>query len=75
MRPPICAICHKDFYEDGGMVQFALTEKDKEELKRFKEPDFVGHPPALEWFCEAHIKRARKLSNLTLAEAIKIMNN
>ncbi|MBN2890738.1 MAG: hypothetical protein JXL97_02635 [Bacteroidales bacterium] len=73
MRPPICAICDKDFYDEGGMVQFALTEKDKENLKRFEEPGFVGHPPGLEWFCEEHIKEAKSLSHLTLPEAYKIM--
>lgn len=73
MRPPICAICDKDFYFQGGLVQFALSEKEKEEMKRFEEPDFVGHPPGLEWFCGEHIEAAKSLSHLTISEAFKIL--
>ena len=75
MRPPICAICHKDFYDEGGLVQFQLTEKNKEQLERLNQPGMVGHPPALEWFCGEHIEKAKELSDLTLSEAMKIMKN
>jgi hypothetical protein len=76
MRPPICAICHKDFRtnaSEGGLLEFKLTEKDKEELKRFEKQGFVGHPPATEWFCGEHYDKAKKLTHLTLTEAYKIL--
>jgi len=77
MRPPICAICGKDFRHnvgEGGLLHFKLTEKNKEELKRFEKPGFVGHPPATEWFCDEHYEKAKTLTNLTLSEVYKIFN-
>ncbi len=73
MRPPICVVCSKRFLEKGGMVQFKLTEKEKESSKKFKMSGFIGHPIGLEWFCEKHIDEAKRLSHLTLADALKIM--
>ncbi len=73
MRPPICAICDKHFFNEGGLVQFALTEKDEETIKIMEEKGYIGHPPGLEWFCGEHYEKAKSLSNLTLAEAMKIL--
>lgn len=78
MRPPICAVCDKDFranYNEGGLLSFQLTEKDKEILKKFDQNGFIGHPPAKEWFCSEHFEEAKKLTHLTLPEAMKILNN
>jgi len=77
MRPPICAICDKDFRTDineGGLLHFKLSEKDKLILEKMKEPGFVCHPPATEWFCSEHYEKAKKLTHLTLAEAIAKLN-
>lgn len=73
MRPPICVICENDFRHDteGGLLSFQLTEKEKENNKRFEESGFVGHPDGLEWFCEKHHKMAKKYQHLTLAQAIQ----
>lgn len=77
MRPPICAICDKRLEEEemktGGLVSFAKSENDLAWDKRAEEPGFVGHPPYLEWFCEKHYPKARSLSHLTRAEAMKEM--
>ncbi len=73
MRPPICAVCNKRFSEGGGLIQFKLSETDKERKKLFDQPGFVGHPPGLEWFCSEHINEAKKLKHLTLPEAMKIL--
>lgn len=70
MRPPICAICHKSFSNGGGLVQFALTEEEKEYNKRFDQPGFVGHPAGLEWFCDEHLSEAKLRSNMSKTQAI-----
>ena len=66
MRPPICALCRRDFrrLEDGGdLVRF----RDQEPL-----PDGrVGHPRGVEWFCRRHLAAARELSGSSLAEALR----
>ena len=72
MRPPICAICHKDFRassDEGGLVSFKETIKDKAFNLRFETTRIVGHKRALEWFCGNHIETARKYKHLTWSEA------
>lgn len=73
MRPPICAVCNKDFRKDfdnselsGGTVRFS----DYINLPNGK----VGHPNGLEWFCSEHIKKARNLTHLTAKQAIQYIN-
>ncbi len=65
MKPPICALCHRDFRRDtegGGLVRF----RDEKSL-----PDgMVGHPRGVEWFCQRHLAAAQKLSSLSLGEAM-----
>ena len=74
MRPPICAICHARFHEEGGLVSFALDEAAREfAARRASEPGFVGHPPQKEWFCAAHIEPARALAHLTRGAALTQM--
>lgn len=71
MKPPICTICRRRFFPpEGGLVTFVPTDEDKEELKRFEEPGFVGHPPNQFWFCGDHIAAARALQHLTRTEAL-----
>lgn len=73
MRPPICAICGKDFGDagiSGDWVSFELTDEEKKYNKKFKEPGFVGHPAGLEWFCDDHLQGAEEYSFLTLKEAL-----
>ena len=69
MRPPICAVCGRDFRHDlenddlsGGTVRFS----DFINLPEGK----VGHPNGLEWFCSQHIRKAKTLSHLTAKQAI-----
>ncbi len=65
MRPPICALCHRDFRREastGGLVHF----RDEKPL-----PDgMTGHPRGVEWFCSRHLAAAQKLSPLSFAEAM-----
>lgn len=73
MRPPICAVCDKDFRDesDGGdTVSFLLTEEDKEDNKKLDEEGMAGHPAGMEWFCDEHLPVAKKYQHLTLAEAL-----
>jgi hypothetical protein len=72
MRPPICAVCHARFGEDGGgLVSFAKDDDARAfARRRHDERGFVGHPPEKEWFCGAHIAAARALAHLTKAEAM-----
>jgi len=73
MRPPICAVCDRDFREDledsdlsGGTVSFS---------DYISLPDgMVGHPNGLEWFCSEHIQKARTLSHLTAKQAVQYIN-
>ncbi|MBN1186393.1 MAG: hypothetical protein JXB49_29225 [Bacteroidales bacterium] len=78
MRPPICAICEKDFRakeKQGGGIQFKLSEDDKEHNRRMEEKGFTGHPAGFEWFCIKHIRIARKYKHLTWAEARPLIKN
>lgn len=70
MRPPICAVCGERF-SGGGLVTFRRSAEDEDWHERQREEGFVGHPPDLEWFCDAHVARARALSALTRAEAMR----
>ncbi|MCU0430542.1 MAG: hypothetical protein MUF42_11280 [Cytophagaceae bacterium] len=72
MRPPICDICHKRLDTDeGGLLQFALSEDDKEFNKRFEEPGFTGHPRGLHWLCDKHHAQLKAFSHYTWAQALK----
>ncbi len=72
MKPPICFICHKRFdIEKGGLVYFKLKLSDIEWKKKMEREGMVGHPPYAEWFCEEHYDKAKNLSHLTKAEALK----
>ncbi|MEM8888002.1 MAG: hypothetical protein AAGD28_08450 [Bacteroidota bacterium] len=72
MKPPKCSICSKKFSpskEGGGGVYFKLTEEQQARKKRMKEKRMVGHPPGYHWFCEKHIKKAKKYKHLHWPEA------
>lgn len=72
MRPPICAICEKDYSakEEIFMVNFTLSIEDKQYNKRFEEDGYCGHPAGLEWFCETHVQVARNFSHLPIKQAL-----
>ncbi len=75
MKPPYCFVCGKripneSLYKEGqGLIEFAKTESDLKWDKNHK-PE---HPPYAEWFCAIHHARAKSLSNLTRAEAVKAL--
>ena len=75
MKPPICYICDKDFRdsEEGGLVYFKKRSSDHEWDKKMETPGMTGHPPYAEWFCGEHYVEAKKLKNLTIDEAMKIL--
>lgn len=52
-------------------MTFARSPADDAWYERAKAPGFAGHPPNVEWFCEAHRPAARALSERTLAEALR----
>ncbi len=65
MKPPICALCHRDFRRDaggGGLVRF----RDEEPLPE----GMTGHPRGVEWFCSRHLAAAEELSASSLKEAL-----
>ncbi len=76
MRPPICAVCRKESMEpdEMGLVSFAKSKSDKKWERKSRKKGFVGHPPWKEWFCSEHIQEARKLSNLTVGNALDELN-
>ena len=73
MRPPICEICDRDFNPDSrsGLLYFKETSEGREFDKRVSEEGITGHPPDAGWFCEEHYGKAKKLTYLTLSEALK----
>ncbi len=77
MIPPICELCFKDFRDEeegGDLLYFKMTEKGREFEKRTEEePGFTGHPPDAAWFCNEHLEEAKKLTHLTLDEAMVIL--
>ncbi len=76
MMPPICRLCFKDFRDEGGGgdLRFKSTEEGKEFEKRVEEePDLVGHHPDDAWFCNEHLEEAKKLTHLTLDEALDVL--
>ena len=78
MKPPICAICRKDFRKsigEGGTVSFRLTEEDQAFNQRMKDERMVGHPAGLHWFCGEHYPIAQKYKHLNWAEARKAIKN
>ncbi|MGQ9723424.1 MAG: hypothetical protein ACUVXA_19130 [Candidatus Jordarchaeum sp.] len=75
MKPPICYICDKDFRdsEEGGLVYFKKRAKDHEWDKKMEKLGMTDQPPYAGWFCGEHYEEAKKLKNLTIDEAMKIL--
>ena len=77
MKPPICAICNKDFranIKSGGIVRFNISEEDKTiNDANNKKIGFIAHPIGLAWFCGEHLEIAKKYSHLELKEAYTII--
>jgi len=71
MRPPMCALCHADLNQGGGLLHFALDERAQAwHTKADASPSFVGHPPEAEWFCAKHVEAARALLHLSRTDAL-----
>ncbi len=78
MRPPICVICHNDFRasaNEGGLVKFKTTDKEKKYNQRMKNEKITGHPSGLEWFCGEHYALAKTYQHLAKAEAIIVLKS
>jgi hypothetical protein len=75
MKPPICHICYKDFRdrEEGGLVYFKKRPDDYKWDEKMRKGGMTGHPPYAGWFCGDHYEEAKKLENLTIDEAMKIL--
>jgi hypothetical protein len=75
MRPPICAICDKEFsdLEKGGLVYFKKRPSDIEWDVKMEKQGIIGHPPYAEWFCEDHYAKANELEDMTIDKAMKIL--
>jgi len=75
MKPPMCAICYKEFLdtEEGGLVFYKKRSSDEKWIKVMKEESIQGHPPFAEWFCGDHYEAAKELKELTIDEAMKIL--
>ena len=77
MKPPICIICNKDFNlnkKGRGLIYFKETEDDIKRRKLVEEKGIVEHPSNAEWFCKKHYKKAKKLVELPLKNALKIFH-
>ena len=80
MKPPICAICHKEFFDEleedkGGLIYFTKRKLDVKWEDEMRKEGFVGHPPYAEWFCQEHYDSAKELSKLTIDIAMEILRN
>lgn len=78
MKPPVCAVCNREFdpAEEGGTVSFQRPDDprsgdhlDPAEVRRRGPP--TGHPPHVEWLCGDHHAAAGALTHLTKAEALE----
>jgi len=67
MEPPICAFCHRD-QRDHEEIEFDLVR-----FRNFESIDHPGHPDGLLWFCQDHLKEARRLEYLTSGQAMTRM--
>ena len=77
MKPPICVICRKNIknMEEGGLIRFAKTDKDRAWDKRVQKEKIIGHPPYAEWFCEDHYPIARKYRDEPKSVALPKIRN
>ena len=72
MKPPICAVCYKEFLDsdEGGLIYFKKRKSDKKWESAMRKEGLVGHPPYAEWFCVDHYNAAKKLKDLPINEAM-----
>ncbi|MHA1397336.1 MAG: hypothetical protein ACTSSG_12190 [Candidatus Heimdallarchaeaceae archaeon] len=76
MKPPVCAICYKEFVDEyaenkGGIVYFKKRKSDQKWEDEMRKEGMVGHPPNAEWFCSAHYEQAKALKDLTIDKAME----
>jgi len=76
MKPPICAICDKEFIDsdEAELVYFEKRRGDKKWLQIMREESMTGHPPFADWFCDKHYEAAKELKKMTITEAMEILN-
>ncbi|RMG08012.1 MAG: hypothetical protein D6731_22615 [Planctomycetota bacterium] len=72
MKPPCCALCGDDAFEDlaGALVAFAERPADAAWRERMERSGGVGHPPNVEWFCPRHAPAARARTHLPIDVAL-----
>lgn len=70
MKPPICEVCGKESFQEGGLVYFVRTKNDEEWHRLAEEEGLVGHPPNAAWFCGVHIQMAELHADKTIGEAL-----
>ncbi len=80
MKPPICIICYREFFDEqdeqkGGLVYFKKRKSDQKWENEMRKEGFVGHPPFAEWFCSDHYESAKELDHFTITEALEILRN
>jgi hypothetical protein len=73
MKPPICEVCLRRIgeNEEGKLLYFKRSPRDREWDKKAEEPGFDGHPPYAAWFCSEHLEKAENLTYLILPEAME----
>lgn len=75
MRPPICAVCDKEFGPDeGGLIYFKKRPSDIEWEQKMKKTGGIGHPPYADWFCGEHYEVALEFKDRTIDEAMKLLS-
>lgn len=74
MRPPECAICGKEFFDEkGGLIYFKKRPSDFDWDERMNTEGMVGHPPYAEWFCSEHYEKAKEVEHLSIDKAFNII--
>jgi len=71
LRPPECAVCGKEFFDEGGLIYFKKRDSDIQWDEKMKKNNMIGHPPYAEWFCGEHIKIAQKYKFMTITDAMQ----
>ena len=74
VRPPVCEICDTrfdPFQNGGGLVSFRADPTQTDASNVHADPP--SHPEHQEWFCEAHLVAARRLTHLTRGDALRVL--
>lgn len=78
MKPPICALCGKDFRGEyfhagtgGELVVFGASQPGEGATPGSGEGASLGHPADAEWFCSKHANAARRVRDLSADQALR----